>query len=92
VRFIDKFLEGILQELHNRFDGLPINRVKREALDLLEENLLDPDETLEVFLDDLCVCRQCGAAWPEYDMWDAQDETGAYHLCRECYGFWHRYR
>jgi len=55
MRFIDRFLEGVLEELHDRFDGLPLERIRREARELLEAELLDLDATLELFLERLGV-------------------------------------
>jgi hypothetical protein len=65
MRFIDRFLEGVLEALHGRFDGLPLDRIRREARELLEAELLDLDATLELFLERLGVCRRCGNAWPD---------------------------
>ena len=84
MSYLEKFLEGILEALHDRFDGLPLEQVKKEARELLEENLLDLDETLELFLGRLGVCRRCGNAWPTWDMEEGEDEDGPYHVCEEC--------
>jgi hypothetical protein len=84
MSYLEKFLEGILEELHCRFDGLPLERIKKEARELLEESLLDLDDTLEAFLEPLRVCRRCGTAWHECDMEEADSEDGAYHLCQHC--------
>lgn len=86
MRFIDRFLEGILEELHDRFTGLPLERIKKEAHELLEEELLDLDATLELFLERLSVCRRCGNAWPTWDMEEGEGEDGPFHLCEECSG------
>ena len=86
MSYVEKFLEGILEELHDRFDGLPLERVRKEARELLEENLLDLDATLELFIERLSVCRRCGNAWPTWDMEKGEDGDGPYHACEECSG------
>lgn len=86
MSYLEKFLEGILEELHDRFTGLPLERIKKEARELLEEELLDLDATLELFLERLGVCRHCGNAWPTWDMEEGQDKHGPYHVCEECSG------
>jgi hypothetical protein len=84
MKYLDRLLEGILEELHNEFDGQPLEPIKKEARELLEESILDLDATLEAFLEPLRVCRRCGMAWHECDMEEADDEDGAYHMCRNC--------
>lgn len=86
MSYLEKFLEGILEELHDRFDGLPMERIRKEARELLEETLLDLDETLETFLERLCVCRRCGAARQSCDMVEGENEDGPYHRCEQCEG------
>jgi hypothetical protein len=84
MSYLEKFLEGILEELHDRFNGLPLERVRKEARELLEEELLDLNETLELFLERLGVCRRCGNAWPTWDMEEGEDENGPFHVCEDC--------
>jgi len=87
MSYLEKFLEGILEELHDQFDGLPLQRARTKARELLEENLLDLNEVLELFLDDLRVCAFCGAAWRECDMEEAENEHGTFHVCGQCLSF-----
>jgi hypothetical protein len=84
VRHLETFLEGVLEELHCRFDGQPLERIKKEARELLEESLLDLNDTLEAFLEPLRVCRRCGMAWHECDMEWVEDRGSSYHRCRHC--------
>lgn len=84
MSYPEKFLEGVLEELHDRFDGLPLERIKEEARELLEAELLDLDETLELFLERLGTCRQCGKAWPTWDMDEREDEEGSFLVCEQC--------
>jgi hypothetical protein len=84
MSYLEKFLEGILEELHDRFDGLPLERIKKEARELLEEELLDLDATLELFLERLGVCRRCGNAWPTWDMEEADGPQGPSYVCEHC--------
>ena len=86
MRFIDRFLEGVLEELHDRFDGLPLERIRREARELLEAELLDLDATLELFLERLGVCRLCGNAWPTWDMEEGEGPEGPSFVCGSCSG------
>jgi len=86
MSYLEKFLEGILEELHDRFTGLPLERIKKEARELLAEELLDLDATLDLFLERLGVCRRCGNAWPTWDMEEGQAEDGPFHLCEGCSG------
>ena len=84
MSYLEKFLEGVLEELHDRFDGLPLERIKEEARELLEAELLDLDETLELFLERLGTCRQCGNAWPTWDMDEREGEEGSFLVCGQC--------
>ena len=84
MSYLEKFLEGILEELHCRFDGLPLERARTEARALLEESLLDLDEVLETFVEQLRACRRCGAARHECDMEEVEDPRGNFHLCEHC--------
>jgi hypothetical protein len=84
MSYLEKFLEGILEELHDRFDGLPLERIKKEARELLEEELLDLDATLELFLERLGVCRRCGNAWPTWDMEEVEGPEGPCYVCEQC--------
>jgi hypothetical protein len=86
MSYLEKFLEGILEELHDRFDGLPLERIKKEARELLEEELLDLDATLELFLERLGVCRRCGNAWPTWDMEEREGPEGPSFVCESCSG------
>ena len=83
MSYLEKFLEGILEELHDRFTGLPLERIKKEARELLAEELLDLDATLELFLERLGACRRCGNAWPTWDMEEGEGEDGQY-VCEQC--------
>lgn len=86
MSYLEKFLEGILDELHDRFDGLPLERIRREARELLEADLLDLDATLELFLERLGVCRLCGNAWPTWGMEEGEDPEGPSFVCESCSG------
>ena len=81
---LEKFLEGVLEELHDRFDGLPLERICREARELLDAELLDLDATLELFLERLGVCRRCGNTWPTLDMEEAEGPVGPSFVCESC--------
>lgn len=85
MSYLEKFLEGILEELHGRFDGLPLENASEEARKLLEESLLDLGDVLDTFTSDLRECRRCGCAWRECDMEERQDQDGlTYYLCAHC--------
>jgi len=84
VSYLEKLLEGVVEELHDRFDGLPLERVRKEARELLEESLLDINETLETFLERLGTCRRCGNAWQTWDMEEGEDEDGPFYVCERC--------
>ena len=84
MSYLEKASEGILEELHERFDGLPLERIRREARELLETELLDLDVTLELFLERLGVCRLCGNAWPTWDMEEGEGPQGPSFACKSC--------
>lgn len=84
MSYEENLLQDIFEELHSKFDGLPFERVKEKARELLGENFWDLNEVLELFLDRLRVCRRCGAAREACDMAEAEDEDGPCHFCEQC--------
>jgi len=84
MQHLDRLLEGVLEELHGEFDGQPMDEVVSGARERLEESLLDPDEVLEVFLDELRPCRRCGSACHVFDMERVNDGRDTHFFCEHC--------
>jgi len=84
MRYLENFLECILEELHMRLDGKPLEVAAREARELLETNLVDQEVILGMFLGELCECSRCGTAWRECLMEWGEDECRTKHFCMHC--------
>jgi len=83
MSYLEKFLEAVLEVLCDWFGDLPMELMKKEARELLREELLGPDETLEL-LERFGVCRICGNAWPTWHMEDAGGGDGPHPVCEAC--------